>query len=1499
MSHEALFHPVVAGWFAERFAGPTPPQAEGWREIASGRDVLIAAPTGSGKTLAAFLWSLNSLFERALADGLPDATQVVYVSPLKALGNDIQKNLQEPLSGIREYALRGASGPGQTLPEIRVAVRTGDTPMAERARMLRQPPHILITTPESLYILLTAEGSRKFLATAQTVIVDEIHAIAGDKRGTHLALSLERLDHLIGRRVQRIGLSATQKPIEEIAQLLVGVPGDVREPPIIVDTGHKREMELTIEVPDQELGHIATHELWDEVYGRIVHQVESHRTTLVFVNTRRQVERISYALGKRIGAERVAAHHGSLSRETRLSAEQRLKSGEIPVMVATASLELGIDIGHVDLVCHIGAPRLISTLLQRVGRSGHWLGAIPKGIIYPLTRDELLQAAAAIRAVRQGELDRIAIPEEPLDILAQQMVATVATSEMTEEELFALVRRAYPYRDLSRPTFDQVLEMLSEGIATGRGRRSAHLHRDQVHGILRARRGARLAAITSGGAIPDLANYDVVEEPAGTFVGQLHEDFAVESLAGDVFLLGNHSWRIRRVEQGRVRVEDAAGAAPTMPFWLGEAPARSAELSSAVSDLREEVARRLDGNSVPPHPNPPPQGGRGLVGALPQGGRGLVGAPPQGGRGLVGAPPQGGRGLVGAPPQGGRGLDAIAWLQAETGVGLAGAEQIVDYVRDTQRMLGVVPTQQTIVAERFFDESGGMQLILHTPFGGRINRAWGLAMRKRFCVTFDFELQAAATDDGILISLGEQHSFPLDSAFSMVRPSTLEADLTQAALQAPMFTNRWRWNATRSLALLRSRGGKRIPINIQRMQAEDLLAAVFPDQLACQDNRPTGPIDLPDHPLVNETIDNCLREAMDTDGLRAVLTAIDRGEIRTVAVETPAPSLMSHEILAANPYAYLDDAPLEERRARAVALRRTDPDLAGGIGALDPEAIAAVQSQAWPDVRDAEELHDILLSLGVLPLDSIDPSWEEFADWLREQGRAAIATWAGDSALVAAERLSLAQAALGSLAFDPPIASPGASRTITPDEAAQTIVRGWLEVLGPTTTNDLASRTGLSQGAVSMALPVLEASGTVLRGQFTPGPASLDGEWCERRLLARIHRLTLGRLRQEIQPVTTAEYIRFLLRWQHVAPGTQLHGRDGLVEVVGQLQGIELPAPAWEGTVLKSRVAKYDPADLEQLCLSGLVSWGRLSTREVAVDEAEASAGSKRRTPARAGARSRAARPQMPGRQAPLAFLLREDLPQFLSERPPLDQLTDLTHPAREVAEFLDRRGASFLTDIARGTGRLPAEIEDALWELVARGLVTGDGVAGLRVLLQPEAKRRSVTPRLHVVGGKQGPHRQLPVGRWSLWGDDPADAAMPEHVEQYARQLLRRYGVVFRDLLAREHQAPPWRLLLGIYRRLEARGEIRGGRFVGGFVGEQYALPEAVEALRAVRRQQSGDETVVVGSGDPLNLVGILTPGARISPYASQVIAYRDGVPVEVGPLGAVQSRLRFASLR
>ncbi len=1500
-------------WFRERFGRPTPPQAAGWKEIARGRDTLIAAPTGSGKTLAAFLWSINQLI--APPEASRDHTHVVYVSPLKALGNDIQKNLQEPLAEITRSGRRQ----GFPLQDIRTAVRSGDTPATERQRMISHPPHILITTPESLYILLTAERSRQVLRHAHTVIVDEIHAVAGDKRGAHLALSLERLDALAGTPLQRIGLSATQKPMEDIARLLVGsrrLRRDGAPKCAIVDVGHKRELDLSIEVPDQELGPITSHALWAEVYDRIVQQIQRHRTTLVFVHTRRLVERVAHQLTDRLGEGKVLAHHGSLSRKTRLEAEQKLKAAEVPVVVATASLELGIDIGHVELVCHIGAPRSIATLLQRVGRSGHWLGAIPKGILYPLTRDDLLQAAAAVYAVRRGELDRIGLVREPLDVLAQQMVATVASLTpahrpgetlpllpestpppgIAEESLRELVRGAYPFRDLSRGDFEQVLDMLCEGVAPARGRRGAHLHRDRVNRMLRARRGARLVSITNGGAIPDTADYDVVEAHNETFVGKVNEDFAIESLAGDIFLLGNTSWRIQRVASGKVWVEDAHGAPPTIPFWLGEAPGRTLELSRAVSDVRETVARRAAAGA-----DQRETAADGEDAAASE------------------------REAAGA-----RGETPVSWLQRETGVEPAGAEQIVAYVNETRAVLGCVPTVDRVVAERFFDESGGMQLVLHTPFGGRINRAWGLALRKRFCVNFDFELQAAATDDGIVISLTDRHSFPLDTVFSYLNPATVERDLTQASLAAPMFTNRWRWNASRALAVERFSRGKKVPMQIQRMRAEDLLGAVFPDQVMCQDNR-AGPVPLPDHPLTRETMENCLREAMDVDGFKETLERLGRGEIATVAVETPAPSPMAHEILNANPYAFLDDAPLEERRARAVALRRTDPDLAQGIGALSPEALAEVKAQAWPDIRDPDELHDLLLTVILLPVREAEP-WQRYAHELMAARRATVAEPEGDHRgpfYVAAERLAEARAVLGDFRVPPAVVPPDAEdpaaapvrapdagnpeaakrassrsreggnpgvgegyvATSSGDGALQRAVQGWMGISGPVTTEGLAARTGLHVESVARALTALEGSGVVLQGRFSPGGrADAPVEWCERRLLSRIHRLTLGRLRREIHPVSAADFIRFLLRWQHVQPGSQLHGRDGVHQVVRQLQGMELPAPAWEQHVLPARMAAYDPADLEHLCLAGVVTWGRLRRDTGVPEDDPAAAGLWDAAPLALRPAAGKTRRTAPTRSAPLAFVIREDLPHFLDPEA-LDWrgLQGLSAAARDVAAYLQEHGASFLADVARATGHVMVRTERALWELVTRGQVTGDGIAGLRMLLTPELKRKD--PRR---GGRKGAAAQaMPVGRWSLWRKE--DSATPEAgTETLARQLLQRYGVVFRDLLARETRCPPWRLLLQAYRRMEARGEIRGGRFVSGFVGEQYALPDAVEAMRSVRRLAPDKESVIVSCTDPLNLVGILTPGPRVPVQSHQSIAYLNGAPAEVGPLGNVLSRVQ-----
>jgi ATP-dependent Lhr-like helicase len=1407
-------HPLVREWFLRRLGTPTEPQEQGWPHILAGKTTLISAPTGSGKTLAAFLACIDRLVRKALAGELTDRLEVLYVSPLKALGNDIQKNLEIPLGEILQLAAER----GFLMPEIRTAVRTGDTLMHERRKMLARPPHILVTTPESLYILLTAAKSREILKSVETVIVDEIHAVADDKRGSHLALSLERLEALADHPPVRIGLSATQKPIELIAHFLTG---SSRPDPVIVQIGHQRMLDLAVEVPASELGPVASHEMWDEIYNRVAELVRQHRSTLVFVNTRRLAERVAHHLEERLGKDAVATHHGSLSRKLRLAAENKLKAGEIQALVATASLELGIDIGAVDLVCQISSTRSIATALQRIGRAGHWHGAIPKGRIFAATRDELLECAALVRAIRQGDLDRIEIPDAPQDVLAQQIVAMCSAEDWQEDDLFARIRRAYPYRNLERAQFDTIVEMLSEGIAARRGRYGTYLHRDRVNGRVRGRRGSRLAAITSGGAIPDNALYTVVAEPEGTVVGTIDEDFAVESLRGDIMLLGNTSWRIRRVQMGRVLVEDAHGAAPTVPFWRGEAPARTAELSAQVADLRAQIDERT--RDVPAGVQ---------VKSLPA-----------------------------AQP-------ALAWLKEECSLDEAGAEQIIEYVVAGRAVLGTVPTQQTIVAERFFDESGGMQLVIHAPFGGRINKAWGLALRKRFCRSFNLELQAAATDDGLNISLAEQHSFPLADVFRFLHPASLDHVIEQAVLASPIFTARWRWDANRALLLLRFQGGKKVAPQIQRMRADDLLAAVFPDAAACPENL-DGEVRIPDHFLVREVMKDALTEAMDIDGLKQILAKILDGSIRCVAVDTPVPSQFSHEILNANPFAYLDDAPLEERRARAVEMRRMLPEaVLSEVGRLDPAAIAEVREEATLDARDADELHDGLLTLIALPephqsdskIFQLTPeesgAWQTFFDQLVSQGRAARATTQSHAFWVAAERAKSFAAIFPDAQSETAVADVEAT-TPSKDDAIFNLVTGWMQHSGPVTSNQLGNALGIPPNEIDKSLLRLEASGAVLRGKFTD-PATPETEWCDRRLLARIHHLTLGRLRNEIQPVNAAQFMRWLLRWQHVAPSTQLLGERGTLEALRQLQGYEAPANAWERQILARRVANYDPKILDQLCLTGAVGWGRLSPHPALLDDS------------REGTRR-----VIPTSVAPITFFIREESEWMMPRRTEdgADATKGLSTGASEVLQFLKQRGASFFPDIVRGAGKLKSEAESALWELVAAGIITADGFDNLRALIDP--KRRSGQ------GHGRTTRPRHSSGRWSLLypvESDDRTAAL----EATCKMLLNRYGVVFREVLTREAILPRWREVLLALRRLEDRGEIRGGRFVSGFLGEQFALPVAVESLRATRDQQSSAETITISAADPLNLVGIIVPGERVPAVSGRFVAFRDGVAVE-----------------
>jgi ATP-dependent helicase Lhr and Lhr-like helicase len=1393
------FHPAVRAWFEQRFpAGPTPPQAGGWAEIAAGRHTLIAAPTGSGKTLAAFLVCIDRIY-RAYEEGTEPTAgpQVVYVSPLKALAVDIRQNLERPLAEIAEVAARL----GMKAPDIRVSVRTGDTAAGERAAMLKRPPDFLITTPESLYLLVTAERSRAMLRAVTTVIVDEIHAVAGNKRGSHLALTLERLQHVAEQPMQRIGLSATQRPVEAVARLLVGAGADRSAADgsprcAIVDVGHRRELDLRMELPSDELGAVATTDQMAEICDRIAVHVQQHRTTLVFVNTRRMAEQLAHQLGERLGEGLVAAHHGSLSKDRRQRVEARLRDGDLRALVATASLELGIDIGPVELVCQIGSPRSFATFLQRVGRSNHTRTGVPAGIVYPTTRDELVECAALLRGARSGRLDRLLIPACPLDILAQQVVAECAAEEWQTGELLSMVRGAAPFASVAADDFADVAELVSEGVRTGRGRRAAYLHRDQVSGQLRGRRGARMAALTSGGAIPELGDYRVLAEPDDAVVGTVNEDWAIESMAGDVFLLGTTSWRIRRVEPGVVRVVDAQGAPPSVPFWLGEAPGRTAELSEEVCALRTGVAGQLADGGTPA---------------------------------------------------------AARWLAAECGIGEAAAETIALYLNAALAQLGVLPTMDTIVLERFFDDAGGMQLVGHTPFGARLNRALGLALRKRFCVTFDFELQAAASDNAILLSLGPQHSFPLDRVPKFLASGTVEEVVRQAVLTSPMFAARWRWNLNTSLAVLRWRGGRKNPPAIQRMEADDLMAAVFPTLAACQENVAPGPLEIPDHLLVRQTLQDCLHDAMDIDGLKELVAGIESGRIAVVVRDTTEPSVLAHEILNGRPFTYLDDAPLEERRSRAVPLRRGLPVEPHELGRLDPAAIDRVAEQVRPDPRDQHELHDLLLNLIVLrPVDDWRPWFDELV-----AGQRAVEVPADDGPLWAAvERLPAVRALLPLANPVPDYSCPIPAEPPEEETAAADALRGHLECRGPSTAATLAAACGLPEGLVVRGLAALEAEGFAIRGRFS-GAAGPE-EFCSRRLLSRIHAYTRQRRRREVEPVTPQDFMRFLLRWQHVAPGSRREGRFGLLSVIEQLQGFELATGAWESSVLAARVEGYRREWLDELCMSGQACWGRLSVRDTEPDA----------EPRRSGL--------TPSRATPITLALRDDLPWLLrAARGAATPAEPGGGRTRDVLDALRAHGALFRTDLATLTGRLPYEVDEALWDAVARGLVTADGFRAVRVLLRRGSPERYAPTR----GLRQGLRAGTGAsGRWSLLPSPIADADRDELAEAVAQQLAARWGVVFRDLVARESLAVPWRDVLWAFRRMEARQTIRGGRFVTGFSGEQYAHPDAVDVLKAVRRQQHNGEVARLSAADPLNLTGVVLPGPRVPAIGANTVTYIDG---------------------
>jgi ATP-dependent Lhr-like helicase len=1475
----AWAHPVVQEWFTAKFGTATEPQIAGWPAILRGDPTLISAPTGSGKTLAAFLVCIDKLLRSAIEGRLAPQTQVLYISPLKALSNDVQKNLDAPLREIQQLAIER----GYLCGEIRTGVRTGDTLAKDRAAMLKAPPHILVTTPESLYILLTAGKSRQNLTRIQTVIVDEIHAIADDKRGSHLALTLERLDALVcgenrlspGAMLtgmsdppQRIGLSATQNPIELVANFLVGSDAN-RQPATIIQVGQRRQLDLAIEVPSDELGSITSNAMWTEIYDKLAALADRHRSTLVFVNTRRLVEKLSFELTERLGPDAVAAHHSSLSRTLRLDAEQRLKSGEVKILIATASLELGIDIGTVDLVCQIASTRAVAVAMQRVGRAGHWRGAIPKGRFFATTRDDLLEQAALLRKLVAGELDRLEVPEQPVDVLMQQIVASVGAEPWDETALFHVLRRAWPYRNLTPEAYDELLALLHNGIESSRGRYGAYILRDRVQGHLHARRGARSIAIANGGAIPDTSIFAVMLQPENVQIATLDEHFAVDSHAGDVVLLGNTSWRIQRVDpQGKVLVEDAHGAPPTIPFWEGEAPQRTAVLSDGVSALRAEIDRRT--NTVSPNA------------------------------------------VRATHPQV---ADCIAWLTQACFLPTGAALQLIAYIVGGRAALGAVPTTKTIVAERFFDEGGGQQLILHAPFGGRINKAWGLALRKRFCRGFNFELQAAATDNGINISLAEQHSFPLADVFRFLTDQTARELLEQASIPSPLFKNRWRWAAGRSLQLLRMSKGKRIAPQIQRTRSDDLLASVFPHASACPETM-TGDIQIPDHPLVREVMRDTLSEAMDIDGLLDILRAIDSGDIRCIAIDTPVPSLFAHELIHAMPYAFLDGEDAAARRTRAVNTRRSLPDaVTEAAGKLDLAAIATVRQQLWPDIRDHHELHDLLLQLVALPLTYLDHAapdstrhWPHFFTRLEEQGRAHLVTIANTPTWIATERLPEAQllwpSFLGTPRLQPRVSyALGEEGALAPEvcpppqalaAATTTLTQGWLQLLGPTTSAHLAHLTHLQPSSIHQSLLTMELQGLALRGTFEyakpPDDAPHELEWCERRILQRIHRLTLGTLRKQVEPVSPALFLRWLLDWHHLAPNTQLTGEEAVLAAIEQLEGFEAPAIEWERTLLPARVANYDPQWLDNLCLAGVIGWGRISPH-----------------PAWLAGEGTAPRRVIPTSAAPITFYLRESadwLHHALAAKCIEEAVLarSLSPEAQQLRAILSTHGAAFTVDLQRLSGLDKLHTTTALWELATAGLASADGFDQLRAMMDP--RRKSVaTSQTPATSLRKRAAARTTAGRWSLLCDPTqsfeqrnlgaekttaAIALAKQHdsaLDAHARVLLCRYGVLFRELLTRESNAPKWRDLLPILRRLEARGEIRGGRFVSGAFGEQYCLPEAVESLRSARKRSTthpDDSPITVAAADPLNLAGILVPGERIPAVPGHELRFLNGAVLD-----------------
>jgi len=1383
------FHPAVRAWFEERFGRPSPPQAQGWPAIARGENVLILAPTGSGKTLAAFLKCLDILYREGIRR--EPGIRVLYISPLKALNNDVYRNLEVPLAEIEAKAREL----GLSLPHLTHAVRTGDTPQRERAEMRRHPPDILITTPESLYLLLTSR-SRDILRTVRYVIVDEIHALCTTKRGAHLSLSLERLEALLPRPPVRIGLSATLRPLEEVAHFL----GGTGRPVTIVDAGVRRNLDLRVEVPVDDMRALPEGSLWPASHRRVLELVEAHRAAIVFVNSRGLAERLAGQLNALAGREVARVHHGSMSREAREQVEAELKAGRLPCLVATSSLELGIDVGAVDLVIQIESPGTVSRGLQRVGRAGHALGAVSKGRLLPKYRGDLLETAGIVREMRKGEIEEIRVPTGALDVLAQQVVAMAAMDEWRVDDLLALVRRAWGYRDLTERQLRSVLDMLAGRYPSEEFRElRPRIVWDREAGVIRGREGARALAVLSGGTIPDRGYYEVYLEGRNVKLGELDEEFVYESRVGDVFLLGTGTWQIRAIEHDRVVAVPAPGRMPRMPFWKGEGFGRPLELGRKLGAFTGEVAARLADPGLP------------------------------------------------------------QWLQSECCLDERAAQNLVQYVRDQVAHTGAVPTDRRLVLERFPDELGDQRLALLSPFGGRVNTAWGMVLRARIRQLLHLEAEVTTSDDVIHIRLPGADR-PLDpEALVRIDPDEAVELLLQEVGSTPLFGAYFRMNAGRALVLPRPRPGKRRPFWLQRLKAADLL------QVARR---------YPDFPLVLETYREVLRDVLDLEGLRQVLTDLASGTIELAVVETDSPSPMASQILLqfVAEYMYEGEAPKAERHGTLLALHRELLDELLGTGALrellDPRAIAAVaarlrgQAEGWHP-RGPDEVEDLLRRAGDMSQAELEAAGAR-PEWLAQ--------------LEAERRALRLHAASRDRGGASPAGDAGAVHWVHADDAplyrrpeadVAAVVRRYARAHGPFRPEEVARRYGLPPAEVAAAAEGLAAAGTLVAGEFTRGAGGR--EYCDREVLRQIRRQTLTLLRAEVEPVDGAAYARFLMSWQGVQAGSPMPGAPGdspaagtppagapaegpwsgaLLRTLRRLQGIPLPAELWEQEILPCRVPGYQPLWLDQLLAAGELHW--------------------------VGA---------PGRR--LAFYLPDQVGLFAGrlEAAPSEGLAPTQ---AQVLEACRATGAAFLGAIARRAGLSPNEALEALWELAWMGLVTNDTFAPVREVLRSPS--RSARHR-----GRAAPVLRGGTGRWwptaalveaapaVLPGGEGTPGGAADRAEAYARLLLDRYGVVSREVAAADGGPAPWGEVLERLRRMEWRGEVRQGYFVAGLSGLQFARADAVERLRRAR-DLTGGPPVLLNATDPANPYGAILPwpeGERLARLPSTYLVLLDGLPV------------------